>query len=134
MSTRYVIGPDVALALAKSNAAIASGIRLLAPTLLRSQVLDQLYAEARRGRLTWKEADKQLVYIRKLDIRLLGDRALQQAAWRLAERHGWPDTYAAEYAALTELQADALAVKDAKLRKRLGKAVKTVGIEVLLKS
>lgn len=132
MSTRYVISPDVALALAKRNAAIAPGIRLLAPTLLRSQLLDQLYAEARRGRLTWKEADKQLAYLRKLNIRFLGDRALQQVAWRLAERHGWPDTYSAEYAALAELQADALAVKDAKLRKRLGKAVKTVRMEVLL--
>ncbi|MFM2447368.1 MAG: hypothetical protein RI936_1815, partial [Pseudomonadota bacterium] len=41
--TRFVIGPDVALALAESNAAVPAHHRLLAPTLLRSQVLAALF-------------------------------------------------------------------------------------------
>lgn len=41
--TRYVIGPDVALRLAREEAVIREEHRLLAPTLLRSQLLSLLY-------------------------------------------------------------------------------------------
>jgi hypothetical protein len=40
--TRFVIGPDVALQLARDEARIAMGHQLVAPTLLRSQVLSFL--------------------------------------------------------------------------------------------
>ena len=110
--TRYVIGPDAALALAADRATVAKGHRLLAPTLLRSQVLAALYAEVRAGRLARDEARHRLDHLRRLDLRLLGDRVLQSTAWTLAERLGWPDTFVAEYLALTQLQADALVVRD----------------------
>lgn len=113
--TRFVIGPDVALALAERRADIPARHRLLAPTLLRSQVLAQLYGEVRAGRLERREAERLLDYLRGLQIRLLGDRVLQQTAWRIAEQLGWPDTFVAEYLALTRLQADALVVRDAAL-------------------
>lgn len=129
---RYVIGPDVALTLARSGAVLPAGTRLLAPTLLRSQVLAQLYGEARQGRLDWKQADRQLEALRKLNIRLLGDRSLQQQAWRVAERQGWADTWVAEYVALTLLQADALVVGDAALRQALAVVVPTVDLDTLL--
>lgn len=113
--TRFVVGPDAALVLAEREAVVPARHRLLAPTLLRSQVLAQLYDEVRRGRLTRQDAERRQDYMRRLSIRLLGDRVLQQTAWRIAEQLGWPDTFVAEYLALTRLQADALVVRDAAL-------------------
>lgn len=113
--TRFVIGPDVALHLARAGAAIADEHHLVAPTLLRSQVLSLLYQSVRRGEVTQADADRQLDYLRGLRIRLLGDRVLQRTAWRLAEHLGWEDTFAAEYVALTQLQADAFVTLDAGL-------------------
>jgi predicted nucleic acid-binding protein len=113
--TRYVIGPDVAVHLARDRAVISDEHRLLAPTLLRSQVLSRLYRAVRRGELTRKDADRQLGYLRALRIRLLGDRVLQHTAWKIADQLGWPDTLDAEYVALTRLQADAFVTLDANL-------------------
>jgi predicted nucleic acid-binding protein len=101
--TRHVIGPDVTLVLAEQQASVAKHHRLLAPTLLRSQVLAQLFAEVQAGRLTRKEAGVRLDYLRRLQIRLLGDRVLQQTAWTLAEALGWQDTFVAEYLALRKV-------------------------------
>jgi hypothetical protein len=70
----YVIGPDVALHLAKREADVRGGHRLLAPTLLRSQVLSLLYSATREGAITKKDADRQLDYLRSLRIRFLGRR------------------------------------------------------------
>lgn len=58
--TRFVIGPDVALHLARSQAVVAAQHQLLAPTLIRSQVLAQLYGLVRRGELDRKAAERQL--------------------------------------------------------------------------
>jgi predicted nucleic acid-binding protein len=113
--TRFVLGPDAALTLAARRAEIPSRHRVLAPTLLRSQVLAHLYARVREGALARNEADAQLAHLRRLKIRLLGDRALQQVAWRLAGQLGWADTFVAEYLALTRLQGDALVTEDAEL-------------------
>ena len=70
--TRYVIGPDVAIRLAHDQAVIRGGHQILAPALLRSQVLSLLYQAVRRGELTRKEAERQLAYVRRPRIRLLG--------------------------------------------------------------
>lgn len=113
--TRYVIGPDVALRLAQERAVIRAEHQLLAPTLLRSQLLSLLYQAVRRGELTKKEAEDRLGYVRELRLRLLGDRVLQGVAWQVADRLGWPDTFDAEYVALTQLQADALVTLDGQL-------------------
>jgi predicted nucleic acid-binding protein len=109
---RYVIRPDVARRLAQEKAVIAAGQQLVAPTLLRSQLLSLLYQEVRRGELTKQEAERQLTYVRGLQIRLLGDRVLQSVAWKIADQLGWPDTFDAEYVALAQLQADALITLD----------------------
>ena len=50
--------------------------------------------------------------INSLKVRFLGDKVLQQQAWQVAERLGWETTYAAEYVALTTLQADAFVTSD----------------------
>ena len=108
--TRYVIGPDVALKLAETRAVLPARQRLLAPTLLRSQVLAHLYGQVQRGEFSRQEAGARLDYMRGLQIRLLGDRVLQQVAWKMAEQLGLEDTFVAEYLALTSLQAGALVV------------------------
>lgn len=130
--TRYVIEPEVALALARSQARIPAPHRLLAPTLLRSQVLAQLFVEVQRGELTRKEADRRLDYLRGLGIRLLGDRVLQRVAWQVALDLGWKETFTAEYVALTKLQADALVTCNAALAESARRVVAVATVEELL--
>jgi hypothetical protein len=62
--TRYVIGPDVALRLAQDEVVIPDEHELLAPTLLRSQMLALLYGAVRHGEMTKKDAERQLDYVR----------------------------------------------------------------------
>ncbi|KJS61261.1 hypothetical protein [Streptomyces rubellomurinus] len=109
---KYVITPEVALRLVRDGTPLPDGRQLLAPTLLRSQLLALLYGAVRRGELTAGDAEQALVRVRALRVRLLGDRVLQSTAWRIAERLDAPDTLGAEYLALTRLQADALVTLD----------------------
>lgn len=132
--TKYVIGPDVALRLAKRKATVAAGHQLLAPTLLRSQVLSQLYEAVRAGKLSGKEAETRLDYLRGLRIRLLGDRVLQRVAWKIADQLGWADTYAAEYLALTRLQADAFVTLDTRLARAARSTVALAAFDDLLRT
>ena len=110
--TRYVVTPDVVLRLAEDRAVVRAEHQLVAPTLIRSQLLSLLYRRARAGAITKKDADTLLAYARGLRLRLLGDRVLQDVAWKVADRLGWDDTHDAEYVALTQLQADALITLD----------------------
>jgi predicted nucleic acid-binding protein len=129
--TKYVIGPDVALRLAHDGAVIPDEHQLLAPTLLRSQILSLLYRAVRQGEMTKKDADRQLTYARALRIRLLGDRVLQNVAWKIADQLGWPDTLDAEYIALTQLRADAFITLDAELAHAVKGLVIITPIEAL---
>ena len=129
--TRYVIGPDVALRLAHDRAVIGEGHQLLAPALLRSQLLSLLFQAVSRGELSKKDAERRLDYVRGLRLRLLGDRVLQNVAWQVAERLGWPDTYDAEYVALTQLQADAFITLDDRLARAARELVDVAPIEAL---
>jgi predicted nucleic acid-binding protein len=128
---RYVISPEVALRLAHDQVVIPDEHQLLAPTLLRSQMLSLLYQAVRRGEMTKKDADRQLNYVRALRIRLLGDRVLQGVAWKIADQLGWPDTLDAEYVALTTLQADAFITLDAELAYAVKGIVMIAPIEAL---
>jgi predicted nucleic acid-binding protein len=129
--TKYVIGPDAALYLAGHAAVIAGEHQLLAPTIFRSQVLSLLYRAVRSKAMTKKDAERRLGYLRTLRIRLLGDRVLQQVAWKLADQLGWPDTLDAEYFALTQLQADAFVTLDTKLIRSAKGIVETASIGAL---
>lgn len=113
--TIFVIDAPVAINLATSGEAIPAEHSLAAPTLLRSQVLALVYGSVRHGEIDERTGRKILDDIRRLRIRLLGDRSLQDHAWRIAAKLNWPDTYQAEYIALTQLQADALATADPQL-------------------
>jgi indolepyruvate ferredoxin oxidoreductase alpha subunit len=132
VKTRFAIAADAALALAKDGAMVPENHVMVAPTLLRSQVLSQLYFAVRGGELTKKEADFQLDYLRALRIRLLGDRVLQRHAWNIASKLDWPDTYRAEYIAVTQLQADALVTLDSDLATAARSFVHVASLDDLL--
>jgi len=129
--TRFVIGPDVALRLAGDRAVIRAEHQLLAPTLVRSQLLSLLYQAVRRGEVTKQDAEAQLDYLRGLRIRLLGDRVLQSVAWKVADQLGWVDTFDAEYVALTQLQADAFITLDDRLAQAVRDLVTVASVEAL---
>lgn len=124
--TRFVIGPDVVLRLARERASISGGTKLLAPTLLRSEVLSRLYRDVAAGEMSKSDATGALDFLRTLRIRLLGDRVLQSEAWKIAEALSWPDTMAAEYIALTRLQADAFVTLDKALARKVKGTVAVV--------
>ena len=129
--TRFVVDCGVVLRLAEANIAVAPGHELLAPTLLRSQTLSALHEAVHRGELPPDAASERLTRIWGMRIRLLGDAVLRRRAWDLAEQLGWPETYEAEYVALTQLQADAYATLDADLARRLEGIVATATIDDL---
>jgi predicted nucleic acid-binding protein len=104
---------------------------LLAPTLLRSQVLSLLHEAVQRGELASDVARERLGRIGRMPIRLLGDAVLRRRAWEVADRLGWASTYNAEYVALTQLQGDALVTMDMDLARSVEGIVKTASIDAL---
>jgi predicted nucleic acid-binding protein len=116
---RFVIDCDTLLRIAAGEIAVAPEHKLLAPTLVRSQALNALFAASRRGEISAKEGLERIWHFNAMGVRFLGDRALQTAAWRVAEQLGWDTTDTAEFVALTQLQGDALVTSD----KQLAKAV-----------
>ncbi|MEJ7742335.1 MAG: hypothetical protein WKF73_07205 [Nocardioidaceae bacterium] len=62
-------------------------------------------------------------------IRLLGDRVLQNVAWK--DQLGWSDTFDAEHVALTQLQADAFITLDQQLAHAVKGLVTVAPIEAL---
>lgn len=105
---------------------------LTAPALLRSQVLTLVYESVRRGEIDERTGRKILGDIRALRIRYLGDRSLEDHAWRLANTMNWPDVHQVEYIALTQLQADALVTLDDELGRAARAFVKTASLRDIL--
>ncbi len=124
--TTFVVDAQVAINLAVSGTTLPPQHSLAAPTLLRSQALALVYESVHRGEIDERTGRKILDDIRGLRIRLLGDRSMQDHAWRIAAKLNWPDTYRAEYIALTQLQADALATADSQLAAAARAYVETV--------
>jgi predicted nucleic acid-binding protein len=56
---------------------------------------------------------------------------LQDTAWRVADQLGWPDTFGAEYVALTRLHGDALITLDQRLAQAVRDLVLLAPIEAL---
>lgn len=129
--TKFVVDTSAVLHLAGTKLEVAPGHELLAPTLLRSQVLSTLHEAAHRGDLASDVAREQLAYLGRMKMRLLGDAVLRRRAWEVADQLGWSSTYAAEYVALTQLQADALVTLDADLARAVEGVVSIASIEAL---
>ena len=129
--TRFVVDAGAVLHLVSAGIEVSGEHELLAPTLLRSQLLSALHEAVARGELPADVALDRLARIGRLPIRLLGDGVLRRRAWTLADQLGWASTYDAEYVALTQLQADALITLDAELARRVEGIVATASIDAL---
>ena len=129
--TKFVVDAGVVIRLVTDDVKVAAGHELLAPTLLRSQVLSMLHEAMQRGEVTPPIARDRLARIGRMPIRLLGDGVLRRRAWDVATKLGWASTYDAEYVALTLLQADALITLDADLAKAVEGIVTTASIDAL---
>ena len=69
--------------------------------------------------------------INSLKVRFLGDKVLQQQVWKVAEQLDWETTSAAEYVALTTLQADAFVTADHALAAAVSGLVRTATPDAL---
>jgi indolepyruvate ferredoxin oxidoreductase alpha subunit len=129
--TRFVVDCETLLRIAAGEIEVASGHRLVAPTLVRSQALATLYGAACRGEISTAEGRERLLRINSLKVRFLGDRALQQQSWKVADQLGWETTYDAEFVALTQLQADAFVTANAELARAVAGLVETATVDAL---
>ena len=129
--TRFVVDCETLLRIASGEIEVAAEHKLVAPTLVRSQTLAALYGSARRGEITRAEGLERVRRVNQLKVRFLGDKVLQQQAWKVAEKLGWETTYAAEYVALTRLQADVFVTSDAELARTVSGLVETATPEAL---
>ena len=84
--TTFVVDAPVAIGLAVGGVAIPPQHGLTAPTLLRSQALALVYESVHRGEFDERAGRKILDDIRGLGIRFLGDRSLEDHAWKLAAK------------------------------------------------
>jgi predicted nucleic acid-binding protein len=122
---RYVIDAPTLLHLVDGDLPIDQGHQLVAPNTIRSEALQLLLLDVRRGRRTDREALETHERLTELKMRLLGDRASRGTAWRIAREHDWDSLRDAEYLAIARLQADALVTVDPDLA---GKAVGVVPV------
>jgi len=129
--TRFVVDCETLLRIAAGEIEVAAGHQLVAPTLVRSQALAALYEAARRGEISESDGLERVRRINSLKVRFLGDKVLQQQAWKVAEQLGWETTYAAEYVALTRLQADAFVTSDRELAQAVSGLVETAAPDAL---
>ncbi len=129
--SKFVVDAGAVLHLVTEGIVVGAEHELLAPTLLRSQVLSLLHEAVHRGELTAAEAEQRRARIDGWRMRLLGDAVLRRVAWQLADRFGWASTYDAEYVALTQLQADALVTLDADLARAAADVVATAGLDAV---
>ena len=128
---RFVVDAGAALHLVREEIAVAETHKLLAPTLIRSQVLSELHEAVDRGDLTADVARERLRRFGRLPIRLLGDAVLRRRAWEIADELGWASTYIAEYVALTQLQGDAFVTTDRKLARAVAGLVTVAPVDAL---
>src|SRR3989337_783059 len=101
---RYVIDVPTLLHVVDSELRVDPSHQLVAPNSIRSEALELLLRDVRRGKRTDKAALETHERITELKMRLLGDRASRGLAWRIAREHDWDTLHDAEYLAITRLQ------------------------------
>jgi indolepyruvate ferredoxin oxidoreductase alpha subunit len=128
---RFVVDAGTLLHLLAEDIEVSDEIRLVAPTLVRSQVLSALYEAVLRGEILKEVGRDRLARFGAMKMRLLGDQVLRRRAWAIAEKMGWDSTYVAEYVALTQLQADAFVTMDVGLARSVEGVVETATVAAL---
>jgi predicted nucleic acid-binding protein len=129
--TRFVVDAGVVIHLVNEGIEVGAGHTLVAPTLIRSQLLSQLHEAVARGDLPAATALTRLRAAWAIPIRLLGDAVLRKRAWDIATQLDWDETYAAEYLALTQLQGDAFVTLDPELSRRAAALVRVATVDDL---
>jgi predicted nucleic acid-binding protein len=120
---RVVLDAGAVIELVQRELVVAPQHELLAPTLVRSQVLSRLHETGAR---------ELVPRVNALKLRLLGDAVLRRRAWEIADELGWQETYDAEYLALTQLQADAFVTTDEALARKAKAVVPLATLDDLL--
>ena len=128
---RFVIDTEAALRIAREVVDWAPH-SFLAPTLLRSQVLDALYGQVRRGEIAAAHGLDLNARFGKLKIRYLGDAVLRRRAWAIASEADMASTAEAEFIALTQLQGDALVAENVALAEQARRFVKVSPFSALI--
>jgi predicted nucleic acid-binding protein len=129
---RYVIDAATLLHVVDNALAVDRGHQLVAPNVIRSEALDLLWRDVRRGERTERAALETHVRITELKMRLLGDRVSRATAWRIARENDWDTLRDAEYLAVARLQADALVTVDPRLAAKAENIVPVLPVEALL--
>jgi predicted nucleic acid-binding protein len=130
--TRFAVDAPSVIGLVESGCTVAPGHQLVAPNVLRSEVLSILYRDVREGRRDETDARALLEAVTGLKIRLLGDRVSRAVAWRIAAELDWADVGFAEYVAVATLQADVLVVSDEALSEVVADRVPTLDVDAFL--
>ncbi|MET0423342.1 MAG: hypothetical protein ABW046_05680 [Actinoplanes sp.] len=129
---RYVIDSPTLLHVVDAGLAIDAGHQLVAPAAIRSEVMQLLLRDVRRGDRTDRAALAVHEQITGVKIRVLNDRVSRATAWRIAREQDWDTLRDAEYLAVTRLQADALVTIDPGLTARAGNLVALAPLPALL--
>jgi predicted nucleic acid-binding protein len=129
--TRFAIDAPTLLRIVTEEVAVDPGPQLVAPNSIRSDALTLLLGQVRRGELTDKRARELHTRLTELKIRTLGDRVSRWTSFQIAREQGWETTYAAEYLAVTKLQADALVTVDEELARKAEGIVPVQPLEAL---
>lgn len=129
--TRYVVDAGAVRILLERGITDPASHHLVAPVVLRSEVLALLTQEHRDGQLTTKQVRELLDTLARQSVRLLGDRVSRRRAFDLAIELDVPSSVA-EYLAVTQLQADAFITVDTELADKVRHAVALAPIDVLL--
>ena len=130
--TRYVIDAPTLLQLVDGDLHVDPGHQLVAPSSIRSEALERLLVDVRRGVRQERAALDAHERITELKMRLLGDRASRRMAWRIARQHDWDTLRDAEYLAVARLQADGLVTVDPGLAAKAEGVVPVAPLRVLL--
>jgi predicted nucleic acid-binding protein len=128
---RYAIDAPTLLQLVDQELAVDPGHQLVAPNSIRSEALQLLLREVRRGERTDKDALRAHERITEVKMRLLGDRVSRRTAWDIARDNDWENLRDAEYLAIARLQADALVTVDADLAAKARQVVRVARIQDL---
>lgn len=131
---RYVIDARTLLHIVTNELDIDADHQLVAPNTIRSQALNLLLEDVRRGDITEDEALRCHERFTELKMRLLGDRVSRRTAWKIARAKGWDTTFDAEYLAVCQLQADALITIDPVLAAQADGVVPLAPLEMLTTS
>ncbi len=82
--TRFVVDASAVIELVSEGIEVSAGHQLLAPTLLRSQVLSMLHEAVESGEISAEIGRERLARFGRMPIRLLGDGVLRRRAWEIA--------------------------------------------------